>query len=116
MNPGKLDRRIVFAKLTQTENAFQDYSFEWVNQLTTWAQVRGHSGRRQLESGEQVISDSTTFITRYRSDFTPTKDMRILYIDKYYTIHSVRDIDDRRRFYEIMARVTDENTAESEAT
>ena len=116
MNPGKLDRRITYATLQQTENAYQDYTFSWVPVLETWAQVRPQSGRRQLESGEQVITEGTVFTTRYRRDFLPTKEMRILYKERYYTIHSVRDIDDRHRFYEILARVTDENTPESEAT
>lgn len=116
MNPGKLDRRIQYAELVQTENEFQDYTYEWHNVLETWAQVRPQSGRRQLEAGEQVITDGTIFTTRYRRDFTPTKDMRILYKERYYTIHSVRDIDDRHRFYEILTRVTDENTEVSEAT
>jgi SPP1 family predicted phage head-tail adaptor len=116
MNPGKLDRRITFARLVQTENAFQDYTYAWVDVLTTWAQVRPQSGRRQLEAGEQVISEGTIFTTRYRRDFTPTKEMRILYKDRYYTIHSVRDIEDRHRFNEIITRVTDENTPENAAS
>ena len=110
MNPGKLDRRVIFGTWLPTLIAGGDYSFTFTPVLTTWANVRPYSGRRQLEAGEQVITEGTTFITRYRADFEPTKDMRILYQNRYYTIHSVRDIDDRRRFREILTRVTDENS------
>jgi SPP1 family predicted phage head-tail adaptor len=63
-----------------------------------------------LEAGEQVINQTYRFTIRYRRDFQPTKDMRIEYVGDYFTIHSVRDLDDRRRFIEIIGRVTDENS------
>jgi len=110
MDPGKLDRRIQFGTWTSTEDAYGDYSFVFDSLLTTWANVKPMNGSRQLEAGEQVIVEGTKFTIRYRTDFSPTKDMRILYIDRYYTIHSVRDMDDRRRYYEILAKVTDENS------
>lgn len=110
MNPGKLDRRIVFGNMTSTGSNDPDDALVFTTVLETWAQVRESNGRRQLESGEQVISSGTVFITRYRRDFTPDKAMRILYQGRYYTIHSFRDVDDRRRFMEYITRVTDENT------
>lgn len=110
MNPGKLDRRITFGTFVSTENANQDYTFVFTPVLTTWAHVKPYSGRRQLEAGEQVITEGTEFIIRYRPDFTPTKNMRALYLGKYYTIHSVRDIDNEHRFYEVLTKVTDENS------
>jgi SPP1 family predicted phage head-tail adaptor len=109
MNPGKLDRRVKFGIFISVENIYQDYDIVFHTQLETWANVKPFDGSRQLEAGEQVINQSVRFTTRYRKDFQPTKDMRILYEGNYYTIHSIRDIDDRRRFNEILARVTDEN-------
>lgn len=110
MNPGKLDRRITFGTFLSVENIYQDYEIEFVPILVTWANVRISDGSRQLEAGEQVINQTYRFTIRYRRDFDPSKDMRILYNGNYFTIHSVRDLDDRRRFYEIIARVTDENS------
>lgn len=110
MNPGKLDRRITFGEFLSVENEYQDYVITFVPVLVTWANVKPLDGSRQLEAGEQVINQGYKFITRYRRDFQPTKDMRIEYQNKYYTIHSIRDMDDRRRFNEILARVTDENS------
>lgn len=110
MNPGKLDRRITFGTFLSVENQYQDYVITFVPALVTWANVRISDGARQLEAGEQVINQTYRFTTRYRRDFEPTKDMRILYEGNYFTIHSVRDLEDRRRFYEIVARVTDENS------
>lgn len=110
MNPGKLDRRITFGDFLSVENEFQDYVITFVPVLVTWANVKPLDGSRQLEAGEQVITQGYKFIIRYRRDFEPTKDMRIEYLGNYYTIHSVRDMDDRRRFYELLARVTDENS------
>jgi len=110
MNPGKLDRRITFGEFLSVENEFQDYEIIFVPELVTWANVKPFDGSRQLEAGEQVINQSYRFTTRYRRDFSPTKDMRIEYQGNYYTIHSFRDLDDRRRFVEILGRVTDENS------
>ena len=110
MNPGKLDRRITFGEFLSVENEFQDYVITFVPELITWANVKISDGSRQLEAGEQVINQTYRFTIRYRRDFEPTKDMRIEYEGNYFTIHSVRDLDDRRRFYEIVARVTDENS------
>ena len=110
MNPGKLDRRITFGTFLSVENIYQDYEITFVPILVTWANVKISDGSRQLEAGEQVINQTYRFTIRYRRDFDPTKDMRILYNNNYFTIHSVRDLDDRRRFYEIIARVTDENS------
>lgn len=113
MNPGKLDRKITYATLVKTETDDQDFEFTWNPVLNTWAMVRPRSGVRQLEAGEEVIRDITVFTTRYRRDFIPTKDMRILYKDRYYTIHNVKDIENKHTFYEIVATVTDENSTEN---
>jgi SPP1 family predicted phage head-tail adaptor len=110
MNPGKLDRRITFGDFISVENEFQDYVITFVPELVTWANVKPSDGSRQLEAGEQVINQTYRFTIRYRRDFQPTKDMRIEYGGDYFTIHSVRDLDDRRRFIEIIGRVTDENS------
>lgn len=110
MNPGKLDRRVTFGTLTSSANANQDYIQTFVPVLELWAQVSPFSGSRQLAAGETVITDTTKFVIRWRNDFTPTKAMRVKYLSVYYTIHSVRDIDDRRRFWEVLTRVTDENS------
>ncbi len=110
MDPGKLDRRIIFGRMTATGSNDPDLALQFTTIVEAWARVREDNGRRQLEAGEQVITSGTIFTTRYRQDFTPDKDMRILYEGKYYTIHSFRDIDDRRRFIEYVTRVTDENT------
>jgi SPP1 family predicted phage head-tail adaptor len=56
---------------------------------------------------EQVISQTFRFTVRYRKDFTPTKDMRIEYEGSYFTIHSIRNVEDEFRFYEILGSVTD---------
>lgn len=110
MNPGKLDRRIVFGRMTATGSNDPDEALVFTTIVEAWAKVREDNGRRQLEAGEQVITSGTIFITRWRNDFDPDKDMRILYEGRYYTIHSFRDVDDRRRFIEYITRVTDENS------
>jgi len=110
MNPGKLDRRITFGTFLSVENEFQDFVVTFIPILVSWANVKPFDGSRSLEAGEQVINQSYRFTIRYRRDFEPTKDMRIEYEGKFYTIHSTRDLDDRRRFIEILGRVTDENS------
>ena len=115
MNPGKLDRRIQFLNVTQVEQADYDYVLTYtpITQLQdgmTWAHVRSTYGSRQLQAGEPVITDTTHFIIRYRPDFTPSKEMRILYRNSYYIIHGLLDMKDESRFWEIVTKVTDSNS------
>jgi SPP1 family predicted phage head-tail adaptor len=109
MNPGRLDKRITFGTFTSVENAYQDYVITFVPVLTTWSNIKPYDGNRQLQAQEQVINQVFKFTIRYRRDFAPTKDMRILYGLNYFTIHSIKNIDDRFRFFEILASVTDDN-------
>lgn len=110
MNPGKLDRRITFLSVSQTKEADEDYTVDYTAIRSMWAHVKPYSGRRQLEAGEPVITSGTEFIIRYRPDFTPQKAMRIQYLNEYYIIHGLRDIDNRHSFWEIITKVTDDNS------
>jgi len=115
MNPGLLNRRIQFVNATQAKGADENYtvSYSPITQIhdgKTWAEVKPYSGRRQLEAGEPVITEGTQFVIRYRPDFTPQKAMRILYLDRYYVIHGLRDINNEHRFWEILTKVTDDNS------
>lgn len=112
MNPGRLDRRIKFLTQTQTKEADQDYVISYTLLRETWAEVKPYSGRRQLESGEPVITEGTQFIIRYRPDFTPQKAMKIQYLDQLYTIHGMRDIDNEHRFWEILTKTADDGNSE----
>jgi SPP1 family predicted phage head-tail adaptor len=71
--------------------------------------LKPYDGNRQLQAQEQVINQTFRFTVRYRRDFAPTKDMRILYELNFFTIHSIRNVEDEFRFYEILASVTDDN-------
>lgn len=115
MNPGKLDRRIQFLNVSEQKEADYDYVLTYIaiTQLQngmTWAHVRSTYGSRDLQAGEPVITDTTKFIIRYRPDFTPNKEMRILYRNNYYIIHGMVDMNDESRFWEIVCKVTDDNS------
>jgi SPP1 family predicted phage head-tail adaptor len=107
MNPGRLDKRIIFGTYTSVENAFQDYVVTFVPVLATWSNIKPYDGNRQLQAQEQVINQTFRFTVRYRRDFTPTKDMRIEYEGSYFAIHSIRNVEDEFSFYEILGSVTD---------
>ena len=109
MNPGRLDKRITFGTFSSVENAYQDYVITFVPVLATWSNIKPYDGNRQLQAQEQVINQVFRFTIRIRKDFAPTKDMRILYELNFFTIHSIRNVDDTFRFYEILASVTDDN-------
>ena len=115
MNPGTLDRRITFVNAVITTNIEGDTIVTWVPVLVltngqTWGKFRSNKGDRSIQASEFVITYDGTFTIRFRNDFTPVKSMRILYEDKYFSIHSVVDVEDRRRFYDIKVSVTDENS------
>jgi head-tail adaptor len=40
MNPGRLDKRIIFGTYTSVENAYQDYVITFVPVLATWSNIK----------------------------------------------------------------------------
>ena len=109
MNPGRLDKRITFGTFNSVENAYQDFVITFVPILTTWSNIKPYNGTRQLQAQEQVINQVFRFTIVIRKDFNPTKAMKILYQNSFFSIHSIRNLDDAFRFYEILASVTDDN-------
>lgn len=92
MNPGTLNRRITFTKLTHTTNEYGGSTPVYNDVLTTWASKQPIRTNNQfaIEAGASVLNDDVAFIIRFRRGFTPEKDMEITESGNKYVIAAVK--------------------------
>lgn len=102
MNPGELDKRITFQRLTTTtnENGFEEESLEDVN--TVWAKVSNLHGREYFQAAAVQAENTVKFMIRYLEGIDTS--MKILFQGRQYNITSIDNIKYQNRFMEIKAQ------------
>lgn len=102
MNPGKLNHRIRFIQLTQTQNEYLGSEVTGVPVIcsdieptdVTWGDLQPIRQYNQLalEAGASVLNGDKILIIRYRKTWQPEKDMLFEDITNagiFYTIHAI---------------------------
>lgn len=109
MNPGKLNHRIKFSRLVSTQNESMGAvaAFEAVTVSdtdtpdTTWGDLRPprYNDQLALEAGASVLNDDKVLKIRYRTNFTPTKDMMFedVQAGQKYTVHAIIPYDEKTK-------------------
>ena len=107
MNPGELDKRITFQRLTTTtnENGFEVETLE--DFKTVWAKVSNLHGREYFEAAAVQRENTVKFTIRYLPDVNPS--MKILYQGRKYNITSIDNIKYQNRYMEIKAQEVDKS-------
>jgi SPP1 family predicted phage head-tail adaptor len=107
MNPGDLDKRITFQRLTTTtnENGFEIETLE--DFKTVWAKVSNLHGREYFEAAAVQAENTVKFTIRYLEGIDPS--MKILFQGKEYNITSIDNIKYKNRFIEIKAQEVDKS-------
>jgi SPP1 family predicted phage head-tail adaptor len=102
MNPGELRHRITIQKLVNTQDTFGQPVEQWSNVVTVWASVNPIVGK-EFFAAETVNSEVSHKIRiRYKQDITP--DMRIKFKDRYFSIQSVIDYQERNMELQLMCK------------
>jgi SPP1 family predicted phage head-tail adaptor len=104
MQPGKLDQRITFQKVTYSSDGAGGQTEAWgnfVNAPSAWAAVRPMSARESMAEDRMTATAETMFTIRYRSDVNETH--RILWGGEEYNIRAVRRRGGREMYLEIVA-------------
>jgi SPP1 family predicted phage head-tail adaptor len=107
MNPGGLDKRITFQRLTTTtnENGFEVETLE--DFKTVWAKVSNLHGREYFEAAAVQRENTVKFTIRYLPDVNPS--MKILFQGRKYNITSIDNIKYQNRYMEIKAQEVDKS-------
>ena len=105
---GQLDRRIEVQSPNYTEDDYGGQSKVYVTIYTLWAHVDWKASKRKEESQEQVQGTDVVFYVR-NLGITILGTYRILYDDKTYIIHGIKEIDGREKFLEIGTKLKDNN-------
>ena len=104
INAGKYKHKIKILKEVSEENA--DGYLEKTDKIvySCRAQVKTTKGYTLIKSGSDFESAYTNFTIRYPKKTKITRDMRILFKGKKYTIEYLNDIDDENVELEIQAK------------
>lgn len=107
MNPGELDKRITFQRLTTTtnENGFEVEILE--DFKTVWAAVSNLHGREYFEAAAVQAENTVKFTIRYLPGINPS--MKILFQGRQYNITSIDNIKYKNRYIEIKAQEVDKS-------
>jgi len=112
MMSGKLDRRVTFQRVTETQSASGAVLEAWADIATVWASVLPESGTEAFREGQEQAWSVVRFRTRYWLDVAgvPTVKYRASHDGVLYDILEVREIN-RREGWEFVARARAEDQA-----
>lgn len=94
MNPGKMNARITFIKLMDTEQ-YDRRGFPvttWNTVKNVWAQIKTQTAREFWQASQFQNQNEVRFIIRYTKGISP--DMRIVYKEKIYEITGIMNDDE----------------------
>jgi len=105
---GQLDRRIEVKSPDYTTDRYGAETKVYATVYTLWAHADWKASRRKEESQENVQGTDLVFYIR-NLGVTILGTYRIVYDEKTYIIHGIKEIDGREQFLEIETKLKDNN-------
>lgn len=99
---GKLDKRIVLQKTTETEDELGNTKVGWQDYKSVWATVKPYKSSEVNFMHKLKPEVTHRFYLRYRTGVY--QDMRIKYRGHVFEIVGVLDMDEEHRLLEIQAK------------
>lgn len=106
MGIGSMRDRVVFKAPVDFPLDGGGFVTEFVFSFEEWTKVEPLSSRRTLQDNQIELVDGMRFNVRYRSSPQPTKSMLVEYEGKKFTINSIVEVDQRKRYWQIVALTT----------
>lgn len=105
LNAGRYDKRVKIIKVTTTydKSGYPQETSETV--LEAYARVKTTRGWTLIASGSDFEAATTNFTIRYPQTVDITRDMRLEYAGKTYTIEYLNNVDERGVELEIQAKL-----------
>ncbi|MFB6456486.1 phage head closure protein [Chitinophaga sp. Hz27] len=102
---GKADRKIAIRGFSSVSDGYGGTTDTEVDLITPWAMKLPITSVRDLISAELVFTDTVQYLIRWRSDFEPLKDMKIVDAGKEYSINGVVEIQASKRCWLLIAKI-----------
>lgn len=99
---GSLRHRVTIESPTETQDEYGAVSLTWSTVAVVYAEIVPLTGREKIHAEQQSSDLSHRVTVRYLSGVTPR--MRVLFGARVLEVSSVRDIDERRRWTEMLCR------------
>lgn len=108
MGIGSMRDRVIFKEPVNTPVPGGGSVSEWVVAFEDWTKIEPLRSSRRLEDSQIQLQDGFRFNIRYRTMDHPTKSMLVEYEGKDYTINSIVEVNERKRYWEIVAITNNE--------
>lgn len=108
MGIGSMRDRVVFKAPVDTPVSGAGFVSEYVFSFEEWTKVEPLTSRRTLQDNQIELVDGMRFNVRWRATPQPNKSMLVEYEGKIYTINSIVELDQRKRYWQIVALTTGE--------
>lgn len=108
MNPGELNQRIEIQKYNSSVDSTGYESKTWSKLIGCWAKVENLSGKEIYKADKENSLVTKIFTVRYNLLIVgnDTKNIRILYKNKYYDVKYINDEDFKNQYIEIIGELT----------
>lgn len=91
-------RMIRLEKFVSTQGNTGNWT-ESVTKYNCWAEVTRTGGSKTLSNGNDQMKTSYDFKVRFRPDFKPSGNWRIVYCGIIYTVNSIERVNEDRFFW-----------------
>lgn len=98
-----LSEQIRLEKWTSSKSNAGDFQ-ESIQRYNLWAEVVSSGGARATQAGQTTINQTVTFRVRFRPDFKPTGNWRVVYEGKRYTVTALEK-ENNKRFYWLITAI-----------
>lgn len=100
---GQMRDRVVFKEPVDTPVDGAGADTVYVESFVDWTKIEPLSSNRQLTDNQIQLQDGFRFNIRYRTSPQPNKKMLVEYEGKDYTINSITERNERKRYWQITA-------------
>ena len=100
MDATKLRHRVSIQQVTEAKDTYGATTRTWATIATAWAAIEPIAGREYFYAQQVASSVSHRVTIRHRTGITPK--MRIVHDSRTFEIESVRNLEERDRWLELM--------------
>lgn len=104
---GKLRDRILLQQRIRITVSGAGGLTSWEDVADIWGEAKPLSSSKTLQDNQVTLRNGYIFLIRYRIDFTPDVEMRVVYDGRFYTINGVEPLNDRKGYWNVTALTND---------
>lgn len=103
MGIGSMRDRVTFKEPVNTPVPGAGHETTYITSFTDWTKIEPLTSSRNLQDSQIELQDGFRFNIRYRIAPQPNKSMLVEYDGKDYTINSIVEVNNRKRYWQIVA-------------